>query len=55
MKKTYQTPATLIVAMEITNQILVNSVQGNTDLTLSKTGGGGEARGRESGYWDDDY
>lgn len=55
MKKTYQTPALLVVAMEIANLMEVSQTNGNAGLTMSKTGGGGPARGREGGSWDDDY
>lgn len=56
MKKTYQTPALLVVAMEIANLMQqVSQTQNNAGLTMSKTGGGGPARGREGGSWDDDY
>ena len=55
MKKTYQTPVLLVVAMENANLMQVNSVQGNSDLTISSVGSDEEARGREDGSWDDDY
>ena len=55
MKKTYQTPALLVVAMEIANLMDVGSVQGNSDLKLSTTGSDEVARSREDDYWDDDY
>ena len=47
-------PTALVVTMESANLMQVNSVQGNSDLKLS-TSGGGVARGREDGAWDDDY
>ena len=55
MKKPYQMPTTLVVAMESATLTQVGSVQGNSDLTLSSTGSDEVARSREDDYWDDDY
>ena len=53
MKKTYQSPATTVVKMEIGNLLQVGSIEGNANIKMGG-GGSGPARGREGGSWDDD-
>ena len=56
-KKPYQQPRlhTVNINIETLMQTAsVNGVDGNAGLTLSKTGGSGPARGRESSDWFDD-
>ena len=55
-RKDYQKPAIQVMNMNTCHQILAGSVTGinsNAGLTLSSTGGNGDARSREFS-WDDE-
>ena len=54
-KQAYQQPRLHIVDIHMENLLqTVSQTSNNVDITLSKTGGSGPARGRESSGWFDD-
>ena len=53
MKRTYQTPAAMVVDVKGGNLLDVNSTQGNAGIKLGN-GSNEVARGREASGWDDE-